>query len=138
MIRTLAVVSLLLAGCSPAEAPAPAAASPTAPSDKMAASACARVVLAIDKQDPSPMDDMGTGGRAAESTDPGVKEAGQRLALAATEAGKLWVADEPGTDMGPVNLRRSDAQQGLLAACTNLFGDRPWTFEKRPTPKPSS
>ncbi|WP_167454834.1 hypothetical protein [Micromonospora arborensis] len=44
MLRTLVFASLLLAGCSSTEAPAPAASS-TTPSDKSAASAYTRVAL---------------------------------------------------------------------------------------------
>ncbi|MFF4875106.1 hypothetical protein [Micromonospora sp. NPDC000668] len=81
---------------------------------------------------------MSTALRAIRSTDPGVREAGQRLGLASKEAGDLWVKNDPDIDMGPANLRLVDAQHGLLSACANLFGDPPWAFVKQPSPKPSS
>ncbi|MBM7489228.1 hypothetical protein JOD64_000450 [Micromonospora luteifusca] len=136
MIRTLVVASLLLAGCSPTEAPAPAASS-TTPSDKSAASACTRVALTIEKNNP-PVEDMGTATRAIESADAGVREAGQRLGPIAQEAGRLWVENDPTVDKGPVNLRLADARQELLTACTNLFGAYPWPFTRLPSPTPSS
>ncbi|GGO32113.1 hypothetical protein [Micromonospora parathelypteridis] len=136
MIRTLVVATLLLAGCSPTEAPTPAASS-TTPSDKSAASACTRVALTIEKNNP-PVEDMGTAMRAIESTDSGVREAGQRLGPIAQEAGRLWVENDPTVDKGPANLRLADARQGLLTACTNLFGAYPWPFTRLPSPTPSS
>ncbi|MEU5784583.1 hypothetical protein [Micromonospora lupini] len=132
MIRTLAVAALLLAGCSPNEAPAPAA-SPSPPADKYAESACTRVTLSIG-MDPFPPGDIDAARRAIESTDPGIREAGQRLGPAAKQAGDLWVKNDPGVDKGPAYLRLADAQQGLLAACTSLFGDPPWPFTRTPAP----
>lgn len=137
MIRTLVVASLLLAGCSPAATPAPAN-SPTAPSDGYGSSACARLIGAMARKEPSPPDDLGTATRAVSSTDPGIQEAGKQLASAAKEAGDLWVQDDPTVDKGPAYRRLADAQQGLLAACTKVYGEPPWAFVKQqPTPTPS-
>ncbi|MEU8327469.1 hypothetical protein [Micromonospora sp. NPDC048839] len=134
MIRTLVVASLLLTGCSATEAPAPTS---TTPSDKSAASACTRVVYTLEKNKP-PFEDTGTAMRAIESTDPGIREAGQRLGSAAQEAGDLWVLDDPTVDKGPADKRVADARQGLLTACTSLFGEYPWPFTRTPTPTPST
>ncbi|MGW2624544.1 hypothetical protein [Micromonospora taraxaci] len=135
MIRTLVLASLLLTGCSSAGAPSPAASS-TTPSDKSAASACTRVVLDIEAKAP-PINDVGTAVRAIESTDPGVREAGQRLGSVAKEAGELWVKDDPTVDKGPTEQRVAEARQDLLTACTNLFGEYPWPFTRTPAPTPS-
>ncbi|MFF0232622.1 hypothetical protein ACFYPH_19985 [Micromonospora sp. NPDC005252] len=137
MIRTLALAALLLAGCSPTEASSPAA-SPTAPPDKYAEAACTRLTLSMERKEPFPPDDIGVASRAVEATDPGIREAGQRLGAAAKQAGDLWVKNDPTIDKGPAYLRLADAQQGLLAACTNLFGDPPWPFTRTPAPTPSS
>ncbi|MFG3555904.1 hypothetical protein ACGGAQ_16135 [Micromonospora sp. NPDC047557] len=134
MIRTLVVASLLLAGCSPADTPDPAPRS-TAPSDKSAASACSRVAFSIEKNNP-PVEDVSTAMLAIESTDPGVREAGKKLGPAAKEAGDLWVADDPAVDKGPANQRVADARQGLLTACTDLFGAYPWPFVRGVSPTP--
>lgn len=130
VIRTLVVASvLLLTGCSSAEAPSPTPNS-TTPSDKSAASACTRVVLDIESKAP-PIGDAGTALRAIDSTDPGVQEAGQRLGSVAKEAAELWVRNDPTVDTGPSEQRVANARQGLLTACTNLFGEYPWPFTKR-------
>ncbi|WP_433124743.1 hypothetical protein ACQPWW_20425 [Micromonospora sp. CA-240977] len=136
MIRTLVVASLLLAGCSSAEAPSPTPSS-TTPSDKSAANACTRVVLDIESDAP-PFGDAGTAVRAIESTDPGVREAGQRLGSTAKEVAELWVLNDPTVDKGPATQRVATARKGLLTACTNLFGDYPWPFTRTPAPTPSS
>ncbi|CCH19501.1 hypothetical protein [Micromonospora lupini] len=136
MIRTLVVASLLLlTGCSPAEAPSPAPSS-TTPSDKAAAAACTRVVRSIEAKD-SPIGDVTTAMASIDSTDPAVREAGQRLGSAAKEAGDLWVKNDPTVDTGPANQRLADARQGMLTACTNLFGEYPWPFTRKPAPTPS-
>ncbi|MEV1156876.1 hypothetical protein AB0J27_15910 [Micromonospora chokoriensis] len=137
MIRTLVVASLLLlTGCSSAEAPSPAPSS-TTPSDKSAASACTRVFLDIESKAP-PIGDAGTAVRAIESTDLGVQEAGKRLGSVAKEAGELWVRNDPTVDRGPSEQRVADARQGLLTACTNLFGEYPWPFTRGSSPTPSN
>ncbi|MFG1836854.1 hypothetical protein ACGFH8_00310 [Micromonospora sp. NPDC049175] len=134
MIRTLVVASLLLTGCSATEAPTPTS---TTPSDKAAAAACTRLVYAMEEGG-KPFGDTGTAMRAIESTDPGVREAGQRLGPAAQEAADLWVLNDPTVDKGPADKRLADARQGLLTACTDLFGKYPWPFTRTPTPTPST
>ncbi|MEV1329874.1 hypothetical protein AB0J20_09890 [Micromonospora costi] len=135
LIRPLAVVPLLLSGCTLPEAPNSATASPTPPSDPYAAAACINVNRAIEKQDLHFTTSMDAGARAAESTDPRVQEAGRRLLIAGKEAGDLSV-HHPDSDPGPTNLRLAQAQRDLLSACTDLLGPPPWQFAT-PFPWPS-
>ncbi|MDG4810681.1 hypothetical protein O7634_28335 [Micromonospora sp. WMMD1120] len=135
MIRTLIVATLLLAGCSPADAPSPTPRS-TTPSDVRAASACDRALRSTTEKVPA-LSDISAASQAVGSTDPGVQEAGRLLGLAAKEAGDLWVANDPTVDQGPANLRLTDARQGLLTECTRLFGTPPWPFTRTPAPTPS-
>ncbi|MGC4814995.1 hypothetical protein ACLQ29_31155 [Micromonospora sp. DT228] len=46
--------------------------------------------------------------------------------------------DKGPVDKGPADKRLADARQGLLTACTNLFGEYPWPFTRTPTPTPST
>ncbi|GAB3062716.1 hypothetical protein [Micromonospora schwarzwaldensis] len=131
MIRSLAVLSLLLLVCGGAstDASSSAQASPTAPSDLAATSACRLVADAIEKQDLGYGAGTRPGARAVRSTDPGVREAGRELVLAGVEAEKLWVKNDLKVDRGPAAARLAEAQQKLLSACTDLFGPQPWPFE---------
>lgn len=72
--------------------------------------------------------------RAAKATDPGVREAGQRLAVVAKESGDMFVRNNPNEDTAPVDARMVEAQRGLLTKCTELFGPQPWPFAPSPTP----
>ncbi|MGK5440489.1 hypothetical protein ACSNN7_01465 [Micromonospora sp. URMC 105] len=136
MIRKLAALSLLLvSACAPTEPPGSPEASPTAPSDQYAAGACTMVARAIEEQDVRFTSNSGIARRAVEAVDPGVREAGQRLALATKDAGDLFVKNDPSVDPGPTNARMAEAQRGLLTACTELFGAQPWPFAKKPSPK---
>lgn len=135
VIRRLAAVSLLLvSGCASTEAPASAPASPTAPADRHTASACVLVARATAEHDFQ----FGTGTRAASravnATDPGVREAGRHLLAAGLEVDRLFVENDPDVDRGPANERLAEAQQGLLSACTGLFGPQPWPFDRQPSP----
>ncbi|MEH1099208.1 hypothetical protein [Micromonospora sp. CPCC 205561] len=136
MIRKLAAFSLLLvSACAPTEPPDSPQASPTAPSDQYAAGACTMVARVIEEQDVRFTSSSGIAMRAVEAADPGVREAGQRLALVTKEAGDLFVKNDRSVDLGPTNARMAEAQRGLLAACTELFGAQPWPFAKTPSPK---
>lgn len=131
VIRIVATVSLLLvAGCAPTEPAAPAAASPTEPSDRFAAGACLSVARAIEENDLSFSAATGPASRAVLSTDPGIQQAGRRLAVVGKEAGDLFVEDDPKVDPGPTNARVAEAQRQLLSACTDLFGPQPWKFDR--------
>ncbi|MEU7574583.1 hypothetical protein [Micromonospora sp. NPDC049240] len=136
MIRSLASLSLLLlvSGCASTDAPHSAQASPTAPSDLAAASACRLVADAIEKQDLGFGAGTRPGARAVKSVDPGVQEAGRELVVVGMEAERLWVKNDPTVDRGPADARVAEAQQKLLSACTDLFGPQPWPFDKRPSP----
>ncbi|MFF4893533.1 hypothetical protein [Micromonospora chersina] len=139
MIRELAAFSclLLVSACGPTEPSASAQVSPAAPADQYAASACAQVARVIEEQDVRFTSNSGIVMRAVKATDPGVREAGQRLALVTKEAGDLFVKNDPGVDLGPTNARMAEAQRGLLSACTDLFGAQPWPFAEKP-PKATS
>ncbi|MFI5836226.1 hypothetical protein ACIA5A_21380 [Micromonospora sp. NPDC051300] len=138
MIRTLAATSLasvlLLAGCSSADTPAAAPASPSVPSDREATGACLLVAGAIEKEDVL----FGAGTRPAyralRSTDPGIKEAGRELMAAGMAVEELLVKDAPDVDRGPATTRLVDAQLELLSACNDLFGPQPWPFDRSPAP----
>ena len=146
MIRELAALSLLfvVSACAPAD-PAPSSstapsssaapqAGSTAPTDKFAAGACNMVARVIEQQDVKFTSNTSIALRAAKATDPGVREAGQRLAVAAKESGDMFVRNDPNEDTGPVDARTAEAQRGLLSACTALFGPQPWPFAPSPTP----
>ncbi|MFI7217953.1 hypothetical protein [Micromonospora maritima] len=136
MIRRFGAVLclLLMSACTSTEPSSSAPASPTAPADQNAAVACANVARLIQEQDVRVNTNSMVVARAVRAADPGVKEAGQRLAVVWKEAGDLWVKNDPGVDLGPVNARMAEAQRGLLSACTALFGAQPWSFDKRPSP----
>ncbi|MEU0546643.1 hypothetical protein [Micromonospora sp. NPDC005979] len=137
MIRTLVVASLLLAGCSPADKPEPVA-SPTNASDPRAVSACRYLADALKKNILPPFQEAGAANHAAYSTDPDIRAAGERLGPAAKEVGDIYFRKDPAIDTGPADLRLAEARQGMLAACTKVFGEPPWEFAQEPTPTPSS
>lgn len=150
MKRELAALSLLfvVSACAPAE-PAPstsatpsssasASAAPqagsTAPADKVAAGACNMVARVVEQQDVRFTSNSPIAMRARKAADPGVRDAGERLAVAAKESGDMFVRNDPNEDTGPVDARMAEAQRGLLSACTALFGPQPWPFAPSPTP----
>ncbi|MFJ8828558.1 hypothetical protein [Micromonospora aurantiaca] len=150
MKRELAALSLLfvVSACAPAD-PAPstsatpsssaaASAAPqagsTAPADKVAAGACNMVARVVEQQDVRFTSNSPIAMRARKAADPGVRDAGERLAVAAKESGDMFVRNDPNADTGPVDARMAEAQRGLLTACTELFGPQPWPFAPSPTP----
>ncbi|MFY1615988.1 hypothetical protein [Micromonospora sp. WMMD736] len=137
MIRTLVVASLVLAACSPTAAPDPVA-SPTKASDPRAVSACRYLADALKKNVLPPFMDASAANHAAYSTDPDIRAAGERLGPAAKEVGDIYFRKDPAIDTGPADLRLAEARQGMLAACTKVFGEPPWEFAGQPTPTPSS
>ncbi|MEV4523143.1 hypothetical protein AB0J77_23185 [Micromonospora tulbaghiae] len=152
MKRELAALSLLLvSACAPAE-PAPsssaapssspssaaaASAAPqagsAAPADKVATGACNMVARVIEQQDVRFTSNSPIALRARRATDPGVREAGERLAVVTKESGDMFIRNDPNEDTGPVDARMAEAQRGLLTACTALFGPQPWPFAPSPT-----
>ncbi|RBQ06573.1 hypothetical protein DQE82_23260 [Micromonospora sp. LHW51205] len=150
MKRELAALSLLfvVSACAPAEpvpstsatpsSSASASAAPqagsTAPADKVAAGACNMVARVVEQQDVRFTSNSPIAMRARKAADPGVRDAGERLAVAAKESGDMFVRNDPNEDTGPVDARMAEAQRGLLSACTALFGPQPWPFAPSPTP----
>ncbi|AYF28045.1 hypothetical protein CSH63_11425 [Micromonospora tulbaghiae] len=153
MKRELAALSLLfVSACAPAE-PAPsssaapssspsssaaaASAAPqagsTAPADKVATGACNMVARVIEQQDVRFTSNSPIALRARRATDPGVREAGERLAVVTKESGDMFIRNDPNEDTGPVDARMAEAQRALLTACTALFGPQPWPFAPSPT-----
>jgi len=148
--RELAALSLLfvVSACAPSEptpstsatpsSSASASAAPqagsTAPADKVAAGACNMVARVVEQQDVRFTSNSPIAMRARKAADPGVRDAGERLAVAAKESGDMFVRNDPNEDTGPVDARMAEAQRGLLSACTALFGPQPWPFAPSPTP----
>ncbi|MFI2714272.1 hypothetical protein ACH495_29555 [Micromonospora sp. NPDC018662] len=142
MIRTLAAVSLapllLLSGCASTDAPTPARANPSVPADREAVGACLLVARTIERKDVLFGSGTRPAARAAQSTDPGIQEAGRELMTAGTAVEELLVKNAPEADRVPATARLVEAQQKLLSACTDLFGPQPWPFDNQPSPRATS
>ncbi|MGA4683108.1 hypothetical protein [Micromonospora sp. AB353] len=150
-LSLLSLLSLLLvvSACAPAE-PAPSSATApsssaaassaapqagsTAPADKVAAGACNMVARVVEQQDVRFTSNSPIAMRARKAADPGIRDAGERLAVAAKESGDMFIRNDPNADTGPVDARMAEAQRGLLTTCTELFGPQPWPFAPSPTP----
>ncbi|MER5607393.1 hypothetical protein ABT059_15220 [Micromonospora tulbaghiae] len=118
---------------SAAAASAAPQAGSTAPADKVATGACNMVARVIEQQDVRFTSNSPIALRARRATDPGVREAGERLAVVTKESGDMFIRNDPNEDTGPVDARMAEAQRGLLTACTALFGPQPWPFAPSPT-----
>jgi hypothetical protein len=119
----LLLAAAVLAGCGsdpePAAAPSPSAPAATsaAPSPTVDAKRGCRAVDALNgKTDPTAYRDAGA--LAAESSVPGIKQAGIDLISAANGA-----VAEPGAD---ANLALDRAVLKVAQACADEFGDGPW------------
>lgn len=144
-VRTLAVLAMLLGGCTPAQQPASAARSPTDPSDGPAASACTKVVRAAEEQVTEERllrpirTSISAGRNAVLSTDLGIQKAGRHLELVGIEAMQIHGTDDPDpAEMRQPMERVGEAQRELLSACIDLFGPQPWAFTAPPTPEASN
>lgn len=120
----LALAAAVLAGCAsdpePAAAPATSAPAPTSAAASPTPSAndkrgCAAVTK-LDGKDPTAYRDAGA--LAAESTVPGIKQAGLDLINAANDA-----SADPGVE---ANLALDRAALAVAQACADEFGDGPW------------
>ncbi|MEU5946326.1 hypothetical protein ABZ793_12280 [Micromonospora sp. NPDC047465] len=121
----LALAAAVLASCTsdpePAAAPTTSAPAPTSaapsPSPSVDDKRGCRAVDALDgKSEPTAYRDAGA--LAAESTVPGIKQAGLDLVNAANDA-----VAEPGFD---ANMALDRAVIAVAKACADEFGDGPW------------
>jgi hypothetical protein len=142
-VWTLAVISLLVAGCTSTD-PSPATRdNPAAPSDRMAAAACTKAIGATEERAAGDLHTIIFGNVAASqrailSEDPALREVGERLVPIGKQALDLFVVQEAtAAELAP-NLRRlEDARLSIIAACTDLFGPQPWEFAALPSPDAS-